>query len=123
MKRLTVFLFILLLGVSYSSFARSSDYFLGTWNVLIQDTPQGNVNVILSIERIDGKLTGKFTQAGSDQGTAISNIKEEENGITLYFFAEGNDLYLNLKGTEDDKVSGSLVDQFLVSGERVKEGN
>jgi len=123
MKRLTVFLFILLLGVSYSSFAQSSDYFLGTWNVLIQDTPQGNVNVILSIERIDGKLTGKFTQAGSDQGTAISNIKEEENGITLYFFAEGNDLYLNLKGTEDDKVSGSLVDQFLVSGERVKEGN
>lgn len=123
MKRLFTILFLILIGTSTYSFAQSSDYFLGSWNVLIQGTPQGDLNVILSIERTEGKLIGKLSQEGSEEGTTITNIKEEESGITLYFFAEGYDLFLNLKASEEDKVSGTLVDQFPVSGERVKEEN
>lgn len=120
MKKLSVLLFGLLLFASNITNAETSDYFLGTWDVLIQDTPQGNVNATLTIERVEGKLIGKFSQGGSEQGMKISNIKEDENGITLFFFAEGYDLYLNLKAAAEDKISGFLLDQFPVNGERVK---
>lgn len=120
MKKLAFFLFGLMLWASTTTFAHNPDYFIGTWDVLIADTPQGNVNATLTIERVEGKLIGKFSQGGSEQGLTISNIKEEENGITLFFFAEGYDLYLNLKAAEEDKLSGSLLDQFPVKGERMK---
>lgn len=74
----------------------------------------------MPLEHAEGKLIGKFTPIGSEQGTSISNISEQENGIILYFFAEGYDLYLSLNAAEEDKLSGYLIDQFPVKGERVK---
>lgn len=121
MKKSAFLLFGLLLWASTATLAHNPDYFIGTWNVLISDTPQGNVNVTLTLERVEGKLIGKFTQGDSDQGTTITNINEEESGIVLYFFAEGYDLYLSLNPSEGDTVSGYLVDQFPVKGERVKK--
>jgi hypothetical protein len=109
-----------MLCISTATFAQSNDQFIGTWNLSISDTPQGNINVELSIERVDGKLNAKFSQVGTSQATSISNITEKENEITMYFFAEGYDLYLRLNSTEDDKISGYLIDQFPVKGERAK---
>ncbi|TVP49969.1 MAG: hypothetical protein EA341_08355 [Mongoliibacter sp.] len=120
MKR-TLFLLTAFMFCAFSALmAQDNDAMIGTWDVMIEDTPQGNVNVILTIERMDGKLKAKFNPAGSDQETPITNISEQENTIIMYFFAEGYDLYMSLKPSEDDKVSGFLVDQFPVKGKRVK---
>jgi hypothetical protein len=121
MKKSVFFLLGLMLWASTATFALNPDYYIGTWDVNIADTPQGNINVTLTLERVEGKLIGKFTQAGTEQGTTITNISEQENGIILYFFAEGYDLYLSLNAAEDDSVSGYLIDQFPVKGERVKK--
>jgi hypothetical protein len=121
MKKFAFLLFGLMLCASISAYAHNPDYFIGNWDVLIEGTPQGNVNVTLTLERIEGKLIGKFSQGGSEQGMTISNIKEDENGITLFFFAEGYDLYLSLKAAEEDKISGFLIDQFPVKGDRIKK--
>jgi hypothetical protein len=121
MKKFAFFLLGLMVWTASATFAHNPDYFIGNWDVLIEGTPQGNVNVILTLERIEGKLIGKFTQSGSDQGTTITNISEIENGIIMYFFAEGYDLYLSLKEAEGDKLSGFLIDQFPVKGERIKK--
>jgi hypothetical protein len=121
MKKSVFLLFGLMLWASTATFANNPDYFIGTWDVLISDTPQGNVNVTLKLERVEGKLIGKFSPVGSEEGTTITNISEQENGIILYFFAEGYDLYLSLNAAEEDKLSGYLIDQFPVKGERVKK--
>ncbi|MFD2201661.1 hypothetical protein [Shivajiella indica] len=120
MKKLAFFLIGIMFCVTIATFAQYSDYFIGTWDIIITDTPQGNVNARLTLERVEGKLIGKFSQAGASQETTVSNINEDENGITLFFFAEGYDLYLKLNPEEGDKLSGYLIDQFPVRGERVK---
>lgn len=120
MKKTVCLVVGLMLCLSATTFAQSADQFIGNWNLSISDTPQGNITVELSIDRVDGKLSGKFSQAGSSQATTISNITEKDNEITMYFFAEGYDLYLKLNRSEDDKISGYLIDQFPVKGERVK---
>jgi len=121
MKKFAFFLLGLMVWTASATFAHNPDYFIGNWDVLIEGTPQGNVNVTLTLERVEGKLIGKFSQGESEQGMTISNIKEDENGITLFFFAEGYDLYLSLKEAEEDKLSGYLIDQFPVKGERIKK--
>ena len=69
----------------------------------------------------DGKLKGKFVDSSTNRETNITQINEQENSITLYFFAEGYDLYLSLRPEEEDIVSGTLADYFLVNGQRVKK--
>ena len=107
--------------LSFQSFAQDADYFVGQWEVTVQDTPNGTIKVLLTLERVDGKLKGKFTDTSTGSETSMSQITEQENSIILYFFAEGYDLYLTIKPDGADKVSGTLADSFMVSGQRVKK--
>ena len=100
--------------------AQKSDYFVGDWEVTIKDTPMGTISVVLTLERgEDGKLVGKFVDAANSTSTPMSQITEAEGNITLYFFAEGMDLYLTLKPEGDENVSGLLMDSFAIEGKRV----
>ena len=119
MKKLYFLTSILFLCVFSGVMALDNDKLIGTWDVTVQDTPQGNVTVHLTIEKADGKIIAKFKQEGSDQETSAT-VSEQENGITLYFFAEGYDLYMTVRPDGDDAVSGYLVDQFPVMGKRIK---
>ncbi len=122
MRKLSFLLLLLVFSLKFSpSIAQDTEYFVGEWEVTVQDTPNGTVKVLLSMERVDGKLKGKFVDAISNRETPITQINEQEQSITLYFFAEGYDLYLTLKPDGEDKVSGTLADSFLVSGQRVKK--
>ena len=101
--------------------AQKSDYFVGDWQVTIKDTPMGTISVMLTLERVDGKLVGKFVDAANSSSTPMTQITEAENSVTLYFFAEGMDLYLTLKPEGAKNVTGSLMDSFAVEGKRVEK--
>ena len=122
MKLITTFLcgFALFL-ISFTTKAQTTDYFVGDWEVTIKDTPNGTVNVVLSLERVEGKLVGKFIDASTSTETTMSQITEGENTVTLYFFAEGYDLYLTLQPEGEENVTGILMDSFPVEGKRVKK--
>jgi hypothetical protein len=122
MKKLSILVFFFAaLLFSSSSMAQSTDYFVGEWNVQIKDTPMGTISVLLTLERVDGKLVGKFVDAASSMETKMNDITEGENSITLNFTSEYGDLYFTLQREDDENVSGSLMDSFAVSGTRVKK--
>jgi hypothetical protein len=122
MKKLSILVFFFAaLLFSTSSMAQSTDYFVGEWNVQIKDTPMGTISVLLTLERVDGKLVGKFVDAASSTETKMNDITEGENNITLNFTSEYGDLYFTLQREDDENVSGSLMDSFAVSGTRVKK--
>ena len=101
--------------------AQKSDYFVGDWQVTIKETPMGTISVMLTLERVADKLVGKFVDAANSTSTPMTQITEAENSVTLYFFAEGMDLYLTLKPEGAENVTGSLMDSFAVEGKRVKK--
>ncbi len=122
MKKLSILVFFFAaLLFSSSSMAQSTDYFVGEWNVQIKDTPMGTISVLLTLERVDGKLVGKFVDAASSTETKMNDITEGENSITLNFTSEYGDLYFTLQREDDENVTGSLMDSFAVSGTRVKK--
>ena len=107
--------------ISFTTQAQTTDYFVGDWDVTIKDTPMGTITVMLTLERVDGKLVGKFVDAANSTSTPMTQITEAEDSVTLYFFAEGMDLYLTLKPEGDENVSGLLMDSFAIEGKRVKK--
>ena len=122
MKKLSILVFFFAaLLFSSSSMAQSTDYFVGEWNVQIKDTPMGTISVLLTLERVDGKLVGKFVDAASSTETKMNDITEGENSLTLNFTSEYGDLYFTLQREDEENVSGSLMDSFAVSGTRVKK--
>ena len=123
MKKLSilVFFFAALLFSSSTMAQTTEDYFVGEWNVQIKDTPMGTVSVLLTLERVDGKLVGKFVDAASSTETKMNDITEGDNSLTLNFTSEYGDLYFTLQREDEENVSGSLMDSFAVSGTRVKK--
>jgi hypothetical protein len=123
MKKLSilVFFFAALLFSSSIMAQTTEDYFVGEWNVQIKDTPMGTISVLLTLERVDGKLVGKFVDAASSTETKMNDITEGDNSLTLNFTSEYGDLYFTLQREDDENVSGSLMDSFAVSGTRVKK--
>jgi hypothetical protein len=123
MKKLSilVFFFAALLFSSSTMAQTTEDYFVGEWNVQIKDTPMGTISVLLTLERVDGKLVGKFVDAASSTETKMNDITEGDNSLTLNFTSEYGDLYFTLQREDDENVSGSLMDSFAVSGTRVKK--
>lgn len=122
MKKLSILVFFFAaLLFSSSTMAQSTDYFVGDWEVQIKDTPMGTITVVLTLERVDGKLVGKFVDNASGTETKMNDITESENSLTLNFTSEYGDLYLTLLQEDDENVSGSLMDSFAVEGKRVKK--
>jgi hypothetical protein len=124
MKKLSilVFFFAALLFSSSTMAQTTEDYFVGEWNVQIKDTPMGTISVLLTLERVDGKLVGKFVDAASSTETKMNDITEGDNSLTLNFTsAEYGPLYFTLQREDDENVSGTLMDSIKVSGTRVKK--
>jgi hypothetical protein len=123
MKKLSilVFFFAALLFSSSSMAQTTEDYFVGEWNVQIE-APMGTISVLLTLERVDGKLVGKFVDASTSTETKMNDITEGDNSLTLNFTsAEYGPLYFTLQREDDENVSGTLMDSLKVSGTRVKK--
>lgn len=104
--------------ISFTTQAQTTDYFVGDWEVTIKDTPMGTITVMLTLERVDGKLVGKFVDSSGNE-TKMNDITESENSLTLSFTSEYGDLVLAIQREDDENVSGSLMDSFAVEGKRV----
>ncbi len=113
-----IFFLLLSMGVS-AQIKTDVDYFAGKWNVVVENTPEGDAKMLVTIERVDGKLSG--TISSPDGPTKFSSIEEKENSISLYFVASGYDVYLNLEKKGDNNIAGTMLDMFDAKGERVIE--
>lgn len=97
-----------------------TDFFVGEWKVLVEGTPNGDVTMILKLERKDGKLIGTI-DGGGQNSTALSRVEEKKDkSITAYFkSSSGYDVYLFLeKKKSGDTLEGSMMDMFDATAKR-----
>jgi hypothetical protein len=98
------------------------DYFAGKWNVMVTGTPNGDAKMLVTLERVDGKLSGTLLNSGQGEPTKFSRVEEKENSVTLYFTSSGYDVYLQLEKKDENIVKGSMMDMFDATGERIIDG-
>ena len=122
MKKISLFLFLFAyVALISKADPPAEDFFTGNWELFIKDLPQGDVTMLMSLERKEGKLVGmlKNKETGADIAV-ITQVDEKENSIMVYFFAEGYDVYMSLIPKEEKGLTGMLMDAFPVTGTRVK---
>jgi transcription termination factor Rho len=125
MKKLsTLFFFSFLAFVLFTTNlqAQSSpeDYFVGSWNVKAFGLPQGDTQIIIQIEKKEGKLGGGIVDATTNQINPFTKVEVAANKLTAYFTAQGMDVYLSLEKKDDKSVTGSIMDMFNMEGTKGK---
>jgi len=101
-----------------------SDYFAGKWNATVFGTPNGDIKLLLDLERKDGKLTGLVSVPDmGGEPSEISSVEEREKSIVVSFFLAGYDLALTMEPVDENHITGNLVDMFEVKGERIPDAS
>jgi hypothetical protein len=127
MKKVNVFFavaFFLLLSVGANAQSKTgADYFVGQWNVLPQGTLGGDSQMIVSLERKEGKLDGTI-KIGEENEIKFSRIEEKETSVKLYFTSShGNNVNLYVEKKDDNHVNGtidtSVMGMFNITGGRI----
>jgi len=120
MKRVSLLLVMTLsLMASNMNAQQSGNYFVGKWEIVMQDTPQGDIKMTMNIDRNEGKLEATLMMSVE---TKIVNIKETEKSITLPFSTpDGYDIDIYIEKVDDDNVKGVVADMIDLKGQRVKE--
>lgn len=122
MKKTFLIITLIILFASQITFARenNTDFFLGKWNCTIIGTPNGDAKLVLKIEKTDAGLVA-FIIGEDGKSLKVDRIETKTNAITVYWFAEGYDVYMTVTKKEDGKVEGELMSMFTVKIEKVEE--
>lgn len=119
--RLLMMSIMMLVSVCAIDAQNKKDFFVGTWNVLVEGTPEGDAHMTLQLKRnIEGDLTG--TIAKDKDVIEITNIeKNSDESITIYFNSSDYECYFYVEKTDDDTINGTILDMFAAKGKREKE--
>lgn len=112
-----LFLFLVTLTVNAQDAAK--DYFTGKWDVLVEGSPSGDTHMLVTLERVDGKLTGTIARTGSPVAKIIRVEEKKDKSVTIYFNSSGYDVYLFMEKKGENKTEGSMMDMFDATGKRI----
>ena len=115
------FMIILSLGATAQP-KTGGDYFAGKWDVLVKGTPNGDAQMIFILEKKDATMTGVVQDTTGAEISKISSADLKENSLTVYFNAQGYDVYLMIDKKDDTHVTGNLMGMFDAEGKRMEEG-
>ena len=114
--------FFLLLSLKVNAQTNTgADYFAGKWNILVKGTPNGDSKIFVSLDKKDSTMAGAIQDSTGNEISKISKAELKDNEVTVYFTAQGYDVYLTLDKKDDDHVTGSMMGMFDAEGERIKE--
>ncbi len=120
MKSLFAAVILLACTLSANAQAPTADYFVGKWNVLIKGTPNGDAKMVFVLDKKEDKIAGVIQDEAGQEVSKIDKAEMGAEGLTVYFTAQGYDVFLLMKKKDDDHLTGSLMNMFDAEGERVK---
>lgn len=130
MKKIIILTFLLVVGVTANAQNSNKgkeettsieEFFLGKWKLLVEGLPTGDAEMLLVLEKKDGKLEG--TLGGIDGGETNKLTKAEIKGSTLNvnFMGGGFDIPIYLDKEKNGTITGSMNDMFDVTGEKISK--
>ena len=123
MKKSWVFITACILFLSTGVKAQSQkpvDYFAGKWDMLVRGLPDGDTKMFIVLDKKDSTLTGLIQDSVGTEISKFSKVELKENGVTVYFTAQGYDVYMTMDKKDEEHVTGSMMGMFDAEGIRVK---
>lgn len=97
-------------------------FYLGKWKVTAFGLPQGDIEMLVTFEKKDGKMCGNISTVEDNADTmAFTKVELDKGSITAYYTAQGYDVYFVLEQDEGGQVKGSMMDMFDMEGEKIEK--
>ena len=106
-------------GNSINQAGGSSKKVPGTYE-LVLDTPQGEVETVLTIKKVKKEYTISLVGEESSESLEVSEGKIEGHEVYFVLHAQGYDLLMELVIDKDD-VTGTMMNDYSVTGKRIKK--
>jgi hypothetical protein len=114
-------LFIFFLSTGAMAQAQTgADYFAGKWDMLVKGLPNGDTKMLVILDKKDTTMTGVIQDSLGTEISKFSKVELKEKEVTVYFTAQGYDVYLLMTKKDDDHVTGSMMGMFDAEGVRAK---
>ncbi len=97
-----------------------ADYFAGKWNMLVKGLPNGDTKMFVVLDKKDSTLTGVIQDSTGTEISKFSKVEIRTAGVTVYFTAQGYDVYMTMNKKDEDHITGSMMDMFDAEGLRAK---
>ena len=110
-------LFLLSFGTKAQT-STSADFFAGKWNMLVKGLPNGDTKMVVVLDKKDTTLAGVIQDSTGTEISRFSKVEMRKDGVTVYFTAQGYDVYMTMNKKDDDHVTGSMMDMFDAEGSR-----
>ena len=124
MKKLIVLIstaiMIILSAGAMAQTQTGTEYFPGKWNMLVKGLPNGDTRMFVVLDKKDTTLAGVIQDSTGTEISKFSKVELKDNGITVYFTAQGYDVYMTMNKKDEDHVVGSMMDMFDAEGTRNK---
>jgi hypothetical protein len=123
MKKLSICLaaaFLIIISTGAMAQTTSGvDYFAGKWNMLVKGLPNGDTKMFVVLDKKDTALAGVIQDSTGTEISKFSKVELKGDGVTVYFSAQGYDVYMTMNKKDEDHVTGSMMDMFDAEGLRV----
>ena len=124
MKKLIVFIstavmFLLSTGVMAQT-QSGADYFAGKWDMLVKGLPNGDTKMFVVLDKKDTAMAGTIQDSTGTEISKFSKVELKDTLVTVYFTAQGYDVYMTMNKKDADHVTGSMMDMFDAEGTRAK---
>ncbi|MGC4036311.1 MAG: hypothetical protein QM764_10130 [Chitinophagaceae bacterium] len=125
MKSLRLLFAVLILslacGVANAQSKDSTEYFVGSWNVLVKGLPSGDTKMFVNLQKTDSSYSGAILDSTQKEVAKFSKVERKGFTVTVYFEAQGYDVTLFLEKKDEDHVAGNMLNMFDAVGDRVKD--
>ena len=111
---------IILSGSARAQTQTVTDYFAGKWNMLVKGLPNGDTKMIVVLDKKDTTLVGVIQDSVGTEISKFSKVDVRENGVTVYFAAQGYDVYMSMIKKDEDHIIGTMMDMFDAEGTKIK---
>jgi len=111
---------IILSGSARAQTQTVTEYFAGKWNMLVKGLPNGDTKMIVVLDKKDTTLVGVIQDSVGTEISKFSKVDVRENGVTVYFTAQGYDVYMSMIKKDEDHIIGTMMDMFDAEGTKIK---
>jgi len=117
-------IFFLLLSLNVQAQSKTgAEYFLGKWNLLVKGLPDGDTKMSINLEKKDTAFAGVIIDSTGKEISKFSKVELKDTTVTVYFTAQGYDVFVRLDKKTDDHVEGTMLDMFVTLGDRSRKTN
>ena len=120
MKLIVIAVLTLSLGLfTKSDINVNENKFIGQWDMVIKDTPNGDSECLFIVKEVEGKLNVilKFPKMDIEG----FNVEVDGTEMNFMFSSKGNDLSVFLEVIDDDTLEGFVHDMFETIAIRKKD--